>query len=46
LCEGLLTEVYNHKEFDLWKETNVSRYFYQYPSHSVFVTQCGEIITR
>ena len=37
-------EVYHHKEFDLQKGTYISRFFYQYPSHSEFVTQCSEII--
>ena len=39
-------EVYNHEESDLQKGVYVSQYFHQYPSHSVFVTQCSTIIAQ
>jgi hypothetical protein len=46
-CEDLLMKrFYSHGEFGLLKGTYVSQYFYQHPSHSVFVKQSGEIITH
>lgn len=39
-------DVYHNKELDLQKGLYASQYFYQYPSHSVFVTQCSVIIAH